>query len=210
MRRSHCLAIVAVLGLSGTVRADQYESFGFTGQLSGGDANVQAPFSSVLTQGQSISGNFIADTTLTPGSNSGLVNVNFSSYPDIADIPSAQLFQISLGPIIFTASDAVPGSGAVQYNNGNFNGFAYTSDFTFQNTTYDFTISGGVFSISTLGNPSSQLVSGSINIGNSNLTDQGPFTPSPIPEPSTMVLLAIGTAGAIVFRLRQSRRHSGS
>ena len=122
---NRCVGLLAVvLGSSGAARADMYESFAFTGQVSPGNANVQAPFTSILTQGESISGGFVADTTLTPGPGTGFVNVNFSSYPDLANIPPASLFQITLGSLVLDQSMAVPGSGAVQYNNGVFNGFA--------------------------------------------------------------------------------------
>ena len=211
MRTMRCLAVAALLGLSGSARADMYESYTFTGQISPGNANVQAPFTADLTQGEKISGSFINDTSLQSAAGPGFFDVNFSAYPDRTSIPDSSIFQIKLGGIVLDQGAAFPGTGAVQYNNGAFNGFDYTGDFAYMGGNYELVIAGGTFSIDALvaGVPTgNNLVNGTINIGNANLTDGGAFTPvsNSTPEPSSLVLVGIGFAGAVVaFRRKQAR-----
>jgi hypothetical protein len=47
----------------------------------------------------------------------------------------------------FTLTDAVEGSVAIQYNNGNFNGLFYLADFGYQGNNYRFDDEGGTFTI---------------------------------------------------------------
>ena len=82
-------------------------------------------------------------TSLFPRPARGFKMCFFQSFPAIAQIPAATAFTIDLGApsLTFTLADAIPGSGAIQYNNGHFNGFAYVSDFTFLNNPYEFSVS---------------------------------------------------------------------
>jgi hypothetical protein len=184
----------------GTASADTYKSADFSGQIAGGNANVQPPFTSVLTQGESFSGSLVFDESLIPPSGSGFVNVFFSDFPDIGKIPAATALTFTLGGLpAFDLADAVtPPFGtqeaAIQYNNGNFNGLFYISDFTFEGAPYELSIQGGSLSIVPIinGNPTfSSLVNGSLNF---SLTNEQPFTPvaGVVPGPATWTELLAG------------------
>jgi len=185
--------------------ADTYHTADFSGAIFGGNANCQPPFDTVISQGGPISGHFVYDDNLIPAAGSGFVNVPFSSFPAIPQIPAATAFTINLGDpsLTFTLADAIPGSGAIQYNNGHFNGFSFVSDFTFQSNPYELSVSGGTWNIVAIvgGYPTfSNLVSGYINITDANLTNIQPFTPAPVPAPATLLLLGSGLAGLAGFR----------
>jgi hypothetical protein len=126
------------LGLSVIVpvgaNADVYYTANFTMGVFGGSANSRAPFSSVIPQGSTYTGSLVFDQTLVPGGGSGLVNVFFSSFPDIGRIPPATALNMPLGSLPpFTLASATEGNAAIQYNNGAFNGLFYISDFTYTN-----------------------------------------------------------------------------
>jgi hypothetical protein len=175
-------------------------------RLNGGAANVKAPFSSVITQGGPVSGHFVYDDNLIPGA--GTINVFFSSEPDIAIIPPATAFFLDLGGgITFDLDSPTAGPPAIQYKNGQFNGFFFVSDFLFQGGTYRFNDQGGAFNIRLLVNgvpTGSNLVNGAIDIGDANLTIQdytpGQTEPQPIPEPVSLLLFGAGLAGAALRR----------
>jgi hypothetical protein len=150
--------------------ADTYNAATFTGGIYGGNANAQAPFYPSINQGGSISGNFIIDNNLIPGANSSYVNVFFSDFPAIADIPAANAFTINLGAsnLTFSLADALLGAAAIQFNNGIFNGFFFDTNFTYTDgRKYDFVVQGRTWNISyidpQLGYPTTQYVSGYIN-----------------------------------------------
>jgi hypothetical protein len=206
--------------------ADTYTEATFTGAIAPGGANVQAPFSAAGfsgTPGDPVTGSFIFDNNLIPGAGTGFQNVL---------IPSGTGFPTSAFDLTITASNgntlhfdlgnefssAQGGLDAqVQYNNGQFNGFAYVSDFAFSGSEYQFTVSGGTFSIFQLlnGTPSGgQLMSGFLNIGNSALTGETAFTPSSVPLPPSLELFgtALAALGAFgVFKAKRGirRRHPG-
>jgi hypothetical protein len=194
--------------LPATVLGDSYHSATFSGQIAGGNANVKAPFAgNGFTQGGPITGNFVYDDNLIPSSGSGFVNVFFSSFPDIAQIPPATAFSLSIGGLTFDLADAeTPMFGtqeaAIQYNNGNFNGFFYISDFLFQGNPYELSLQGGTLAIVPLvgGFPGfNSLVNGHLNIGNNSLADISVFTPTspiaPTPETSSVALWGISLIG---------------
>ena len=191
------LGIAALLMSFSAANADTYISANFSGQIAGGNANVKAPFTAVLTQGQSFSGSLVFDSNLVPAANSGLVNVFFSSFPDIGQIPSA--LTLTLGGLpAFHLGDAGVQAAAIQYKNGQFAGLFFVSDFTFNGNPYELQIQGGSLDIVPIVNgfPAfNHLVNGSLNFA---LTDQAPFTPtvtSAVPEPSTWAMLILGFAG---------------
>lgn len=197
-----------IIAMGTTMFADTYHSATFTGQL-GSSPNIKSPFNSVLSGSGAVSGSFVYDDQLVPGGGTGYVNVFPSAFPDIASIPSATAFTLNLGGgLVFTFADALSGNAAIQYNNGNFNGFFYFSDFTFQGNPYELQMQGGVFNIVAIvgGFPQfSNFVSGTLNIGNNNLRTAVyvPGTPAPpVPEPSSLMLLGSGlmSAASIIRR----------
>jgi hypothetical protein len=202
-------AAVAALLLgaqSGVVLADTYVDASFSGNTNPGNANAQAPFAA-----GPVTGTFVFDQNLVPSASSGLTNVAFSSFPAAASIPPATLFNISYDGLHFNFSqDTSFGFGGtgplIQYNNGQFNGFVFTTDFTLGGKQYQFADQGPFFSIDLLVNgvPGQQFVSGTLNIGPGSLTGETPFTPpAPVPLPPSVVLLGAALAGLLVFRRRK-------
>jgi hypothetical protein len=114
------LAVMLVVFTNIPVIADSYYSADFSGAINGGSANCKYPFNTIISQGGPVSGSFVYDEQLIL--TTGLVNVPFSSFPDIAQIPPATAFTINLGApaLIFTLADAIQNSGAIQYSNGKF------------------------------------------------------------------------------------------
>jgi hypothetical protein len=206
------VAASAILVFIFTIPAfgDTYHTATFTGHINPGNANVKAPFNSVLTQGGPISGSFVIDDNLIPLPGSGFVNVFFSSFPDIALIPAATAFTIDLGvpALTFTLADAIQNSGAIQFNNGQFRGFFFDADFMFtDNKPYRFDDQGGTWSIKLLdqlgGSPvplTSAKVSGVIT----GMTTGEPYTP--VPEPATMLLLGSGLIGLAGYGRRRFKK----
>jgi hypothetical protein len=208
-------SLVIVLGffiLPAAALGDVYDSANFSGGIFGGGANVSAPFAgNGFTPGDTFTGNFVYDVNKIPSPVSGFDNVFFSNFPDIAAIPPSTVFSLSIGGLTFTLANALvqfpTQEAAIQYNNGNFNGFFYISDFTFLGNPYELSLQGGILSIHALdsgGNPEgSSLVNGYVQIGNPSLTNISPFTPvSTTPEPSSILLFVTGLLG-IIFVMRQ-------
>jgi hypothetical protein len=199
--------------------ADTYTDVSFTGSISPGNANVQPPFSTAGfsgVPGDPITGSFVFDDNLVPGGGTGFTNV---AIPTGFSVPSFNLTITAANSTTLNfnlaneLSSAQGGLDAqVQYNNGQFNGFAYVSDFAFSGSEYQFSIQGGSISIFQLlnGAPTgSQLLSGFINIGDSALTDATTVAPIPTPLPSSFGLFCMGLAGA-AFVWRRARKQECS
>jgi hypothetical protein len=185
--------------------ADTYTEATFTGQVAGGNANVTAPFTSVISQGQSFSGTFVFDNQSVPSAGSGLSNIFFSN-----DIPAANAFTLQLGTLNLTNGLAADASYGTEYNNGAFNGFDFVSNFDFSNTEYQLQIDGSVLSVLPVdqnGNPiltDRSLINATINIGNSRLTNETPYVPTgvtPVPLPGSFGTFFAALAGlALLWR----------
>jgi len=219
MKFSRCLFAV-VLGvltlLPGVAFADTYHTATFSGALFGGP-NVQPPFlGNGFAPGGAVTGSFVYDDNLIPASGSGFVNVFFSSFPDIAQIPPSTAFSLSVGGLTFGLGDAqspFPGfeEAAIQYNNGHFNGFFYISDFMFQGNPYELSLQGGTLSIVPFvgGFPGfNSLVNGFVNIGDWSLSNITVFTPpaAPTPEPGTGALLGISLLALVLVARKYGYR----
>jgi hypothetical protein len=192
--------------------ADVYYTADFTFGVFGGNANQQAPFVGVVApypSGGAFTGILVYDQTLVPAGGTGLVNVFFSSFPDIARIPAATALNLPLGSLpAFTLANAVAQFGsqeaAIQYNNGAFNGLFYVSDFTYQGNPYELQIQGGSLSIVPIvgGVPTfNSLVNGYVDFSLSNAQLYMPPAPT-VPEPSTwaMVLFGFAALGFVGYR----------
>ena len=209
------LAALAFATLVNTpASADTYTEANFTGGTFGGGANVQSPFSgNGFFAGQTFSGSFVYDNQLVPLAGSGFVNVFPSAFPDAANISPADQFSFNFGSILFTAAGA--DLFGIQYNNGQFNGFAFVDEFAFQGRNFQLNIQGGSLSVVEVlnGTPTfNSLVNGYINIGDRSLTGRTPFVPTAetgsVPEPASWAMMLIGF-GAIGFAMRRKGRATG-
>ena len=204
------VAFALAIAIASPAFADTYTLTNFSGGTFGGNANVQVPFSgNGYFPGQTFSGSFVYDDALVPAAGSGFQNVFPSSFPDIANIPAPTQFSFNFGSLLFTPTGA--DLFGIQYNNGNFNGFAYVSSFTFQGKSYQLDIQGGTLSVFEIvgGQPTfKSLVNGYITIGNSALTGQTAFVPNAptpaVPEPATWAMMLVGFFG-IGFAMRRHR-----
>lgn len=206
------LPVVMMAASASPAYAVTYTKANFSSGIFGGNANVSAPFSTNgFFQGQTFTGNFVFANELVPGPGTGFVNVLASSFPDIANIPAADLFKFNFGSLTFTAADADE-PFAIQYNNGAFNGFFFLNNFTFAGGNYQLKVDGGSFQVfqQVGGNPTgNSLMNGYVNIGNTSVTGGTPFTPtanptSPVPEPATWLMMLVGF-GLVGFAMRSGK-----
>lgn len=197
-----------VVGAPNVAYAATYFEATFTGAVFGNTAAVKDPFLSTVSRGAPISGSFVFESELIPGVATNFVNVPFSTFADIGQIPTATAFNIGIGSLSFDLGDSVDTTASIQYRKGKFNGFAYTSQFNFQGSEYLFSIQGLVFSVALLSNPASPFISGFINGDLSNLS---PFSPGAgangeVPLPAALPLFGTILAGGGLAAWRRKRK----
>jgi hypothetical protein len=171
-------------------RGDIYETAFFSGQLNA----VTGSLSEIgLTGSNVMSGNFVFDPQMIPPAGSGTQSVSFSSMPVITAIPNSTSFLMNLDEITPNLSNFLPGTGAIQYVNGSFDGFDLEFDFVSGGNEYEFIENGSWFEIELLENyqPTGDIVvCGTINFG-----PYSPITQPPCDELSALSNLGNGIGG---------------
>lgn len=194
------IVAAGVLSLSHGALADTYTSANFSGGIFGGNANVSGPFVGIVFPSDTFTGTFVYDNSLIPANGSGFVNVALSSFPDI--VPS---FTFNIAGGSYTVDDP---NAAIQYNNGNFNGFSVNDEFSFAGNNYVLQINGGIIAVRLASDPAgSSFINGYINIGNGSLTGLTPYDPqvAAVPEPSTWAMMILGFAGVGYMTYRRRK-----
>jgi hypothetical protein len=149
-----------------------------------------------------VTGHVIFDSSM-PVPSTGVVNV-FS----IGAIPSVSadlIFELNIDGLSFHFGDTgIQGGPAIQYSNGNFNGFFFAEDFSSPNQiSLRLNVQGPSFSLIRLSDRAI-LFSGRISGGLANLEPFDPANQGLLPEPTTVALLAAGLTGLALRRRKRT------
>lgn len=131
-----------------------------------------------------VTGYVIYDSSL-PVPSSGTVNVfSIGAIPSVSD------------DLSFHFGDAgIQGGPAIQYRNGNYNGFFFAEDFTSPSQALlRLNVQGPSFSLIRLSDRTT-LFSGTIGADLTNLQPYDPANPGSVPDPTPLALLAAGMVG---------------
>lgn len=192
--------------------------------FSGGISNVKDLGSSLGLQrttdcsgcvAGSVSGNVLFDTSLVPGSGTGLVNIPLAA---VEGASYNMAFDIDFGgkPLEFQFGDtSIMGGPSIQFRDGMFDGFSFVSDFLYNGNSFRLSMEGSEWTIKGWKKNSyaDLAATGYLNVGNSGLTNQTIFDPvqqpaeiATVPEPTTVALIVLGVWGLIMARRRESLR----
>ena len=207
----HKWIFACLLPLAGPAAAATFVEVGYIGSINPGGANVKAPFNvagSGFTQSMPFSGTFYYDLDAVPGA--GFTNVFFDP---ASGIPGNEAFTLNFGPLSFNLNDNIGAltAPAIQYNNGQFNGFVFVTDFAFNGNYYQFFANGSVITgVSNAFDPhgfptGTSLINARFTTGNGNLTAVVPSDLGAVPEPATWAMMIIGF-GAMGYSMRRRRK----
>lgn len=192
--------------------------------FSGGVSNVTDLGSSLGLQrtkdcsgcdASSVSGNVLFDTSLVPGTGTGLVNIPLAA---VEGASYDMVFDIDFGskPFEFQFGDSdIMGGPSIQFRNGVLDGFFFVSDFLYNGNSFRLRMEGSEWTIKGWKKNSyaDLAATGYLNVGSSGLTNQTIFDPvqqpaeiATVPEPTTVALIVLGVWGLIMARRRESLR----
>lgn len=158
--------------------------------------NMATPFAGIHRNFSPFSdagGTVVYDTAGVTGVGFENVNVGISTADALTFFAGTQL--------AFDFDDLQSGAiAAVQFNNGQFNGVVYTSDFLVSGIQHTLSVQGGIWTIFQSDNFQTKA-SGFINIGNANFSTT-PYVVPVVPEPATWAMMIAGF-GMVGFAMRR-------